>query len=95
MRRESQHWLCCSYMPRLAYPSASRSANDTLAAIGVGGLVFQKSTDIEMLSEELFVSLDQIVVNYRFRNNASDDVTTVVAFPLPEIEYDPNDPEHD
>lgn len=80
---------------QLAYTSGSASANDTVAAIGVGGLVFKKSADIEMLSEELFVSLDQIVVKYRFRNNASDDVTTVVAFPLPGIKYDSNDPEHD
>ena len=70
--------------------SSSASANDTEAAIGLGGLVFTKST-IEMLSEELFVSSEQIVVKYRFRNNTRDDVTTLVAFPLPEVNYQPDD----
>ena len=65
-------------------------ANDTEAAIGLGGLVFTKSENIEMLSEELFVSTHQIVVKYRFRNNANLDVSTLVAFPLPEIKYDPD-----
>jgi Domain of unknown function (DUF4424) len=63
--------------------------NDTEAAIGVGGLVFTKSEDIEMLSEELFVSSERIVVKYHFRNNAREDITTLIAFPLPAVKFDP------
>lgn len=70
--------------------SAPALANDTEASIGVGGLVFQASTSVEMLSEELFVSQDQIVVDYRFRNTANADTTALVAFPLPEIKFDPD-----
>lgn len=60
--------------------SAPSMANDSEAAFGLGGLVFQKSKNVEMLSEELFVSLEQIVVDYRFRNASAIDATTLVAF---------------
>jgi hypothetical protein len=83
-------WSVC-----LTQVSGSVSANDTEAAFGAGGLVFQKSTDMALLSEELFVSLDEIVVKYRFRNDTSDDVSTIVAFPLPAIRYDPTDPDNE
>ena len=65
------------------------SANDTTAAIGLGGLEFTKSKDIAMLSEDLSVSSEQIIVKYRFRNNATDEITTLIAFPLPEVKFDP------
>jgi hypothetical protein len=39
-----------------------------------------------MRAEELFVSAAEIRVRYRFFNNATDDATTLVAFPMPEIE---------
>ena len=66
-------------------------ANDTEAAVGIGGLVFTNSDDVEMLSEELYVSPEQIDVKYRFRNKSKDGVTTLVAFPLPDVKYDPDD----
>jgi heat shock protein HslJ len=75
--------VAVTFSPNLA------QANDTTAAIGIGGLEFTKSDDVEMLSEELFVSSERIVVKYRFRNNAREDLTTLIAFPLPEVKYDP------
>lgn len=66
-------------------------ANDSEAALGVGGLVFQQSKHVEMLSEELFVSSEQIVVDYRFRNVGRVDSTSLIAFPLPEIRLDPDE----
>lgn len=77
--------MLCSVMP-------SR-ANDTEAALGVGGLVFQTSKSVEMLSEDLFVSSEQIIVDYRFRNAGKADTTALVAFPLPEIKFDPDNPD--
>ena len=59
-------------------------ANDYEAAIGIGGLVLKKSESIEMLSEDLFISETLVKVRYEFLNNSHNEITTVVAFPLPE-----------
>jgi Domain of unknown function (DUF4424) len=55
-------------------------ANDTTAELPTGGLIFTKSNDIEMLSEDLFVSMKEIRVRYRFYNHTGRDVVTRVAF---------------
>lgn len=62
-------------------------ANDSTAELGAGGLIFSKNDDVDMTSEDLFVSREQIIVDYKFYNRSSHDVTSLVAFPLPEIEY--------
>ena len=60
-------------------------ANDTTAELATGGLVFAHTPDIEMRAEDLFISTQQIRVTYRFFNHSSKDVTTLVAFPMPDI----------
>lgn len=60
-------------------------ANDTVAELGIGGLTFVKSANLEMVSEDLFVSVDEIRVTYQFRNNADTDEHVLVAFPMPDI----------
>ena len=67
--------------------STAASANDTEAEIGIGGLTFTKSANVEILSEDLYVSREQIVVKYLFRNTSRQDVDSLVAFPLPEFKY--------
>src|SRR5262245_47566231 len=79
-----------AWLGAIPHTASCAFANDTEAGIGIGGLVFTKSKNIEMLSEDLFISSEQIVVKYRFRNNAKEDVTTLVAFPLPGVKYDPD-----
>jgi len=63
-------------------------ANDSTAELTTGGLVFAKSASVEMRAEDLFVSDKEIRVRYRFFNAASRDVTSLVAFPMPDIVYD-------
>jgi hypothetical protein len=58
-------------------------ANDSTATIGAGGLVLQKTDSISMESEDLYLSVDEVRVGYRFRNVTAIPVTTVVAFPMP------------
>ena len=58
-------------------------ANDSTATVGAGGLVLEKTDQIAMESEDLYVSSDEIRVRYLFRNLSSAPVTTVVAFPMP------------
>jgi hypothetical protein len=69
----------------LAAIAPSALANDSSAEIGTGGLVFVKNPDVEMLSEDLYISTTEIGVRYRFLNKSNTDITTFVAFPLPDI----------
>ena len=72
--------LLASFM--LAAPAA---ANDTVASMGAGGLVFQRTDGIEMRSEDLYVSAREIRVRYRFYNRTDRDIGTLVAFPMPDL----------
>lgn len=60
-------------------------ANDSTAELATGGLVFTKTDSVEMQSEELFISAKEIRVVYRFLNRSDRDVTSLVAFPMPDI----------
>jgi hypothetical protein len=60
-------------------------ANDTMAGLGTGGLVFLTSQDVEMTSEDLYVSADEVRVTYEFTNRGETDQSALVAFPLPDI----------
>lgn len=60
-------------------------ANDSSAEMGAGGLVLTKSPDVEMRSEDLYISAALVRVNYVFFNRSQKDVTTLVAFPMPDI----------
>jgi len=60
-------------------------ANDTTAELATGGLIFVTTDAVEMRSEKLFISTQQVRVTYEFFNKSDKDVTTLVAFPLPEI----------
>ncbi len=61
-------------------------ANDTVAETSAGGLVLSKSAEIDMVSEDLFVSAEQIRVRYVFRNRSERDIRTTVAFPMPDLD---------
>jgi Domain of unknown function (DUF4424) len=65
----------------LAAPAA---ANDSTAEHAAGGLVLTRSAEIDMVSEDLFVSADEVRVRYVFRNRSPRDIRTVVAFPMPD-----------
>jgi hypothetical protein len=66
------------------------AANDTSATLGAGGLVFVQTEAVRLLSEDLYVSMDEVRVRYQFRNEGSEDASTLVAFPLPDISGDPD-----
>lgn len=64
---------------------APAHANDTQASLAMGGLIFEKNDQISMDSEELFLSLDQVRVKYRYTNRSDKPITVLIAFPLPEV----------
>jgi hypothetical protein len=70
----------------MTMPAAPAFANDSTAALAAGGLVYVLTEDIEMQSEDLFISLDEVRVRYTFENHADHDITTLVAFPMPDIQ---------
>ncbi len=63
---------------------APAAANDSAAATGAGGLVLTRNADIDMVSEDLYVSARQVRVRYVFRNRAARPVRLTVAFPMPD-----------
>ncbi len=63
----------------------SAVANDSSAELAAGGLVLRRTANIEMRSEDLFISPSQVKVTYHFLNTSSADISTVVAFPLPDV----------
>jgi Domain of unknown function (DUF4424) len=66
-----------------ALPAA---ANDSSAELTVGGLVFTKSAEVSMESEDLTITPELVTVRYRFLNQSPKPVTLTVAFPLPDID---------
>ena len=60
-------------------------ANDSIGHLSAGGIVLGRSNDIEMRSEDLYVSIKEIRVRYRFFNTSDKDITTLVAFPMPDL----------
>ncbi len=75
--------LSLGALAALALLAAPASANDTSAALAAGGLKFEPNDSVAMVSEDLFVSMDQIRVCYVFRNQGRKPATMLVAFPLP------------
>jgi Domain of unknown function (DUF4424) len=60
-------------------------ANDSAAAIGLGGLTLVPSNAISMDSEDLYISQDEVRVRYRFTNRSRRDIETLVSFPVPSL----------
>jgi hypothetical protein len=71
--------LCGASAPALAEPA------DSSAELATGGLVFVQNPDLQMRSEELYVSPSEIRVTYHFFNSGKQDVTDLVAFPMPDV----------
>ena len=81
MRSRYLVWLCVGFM----FGSAEAvSANDSVAETAAGGLVLRQTDEIDMLSEDLYVSADLIRVRYVFRNRRPGDVRVTIAFPMPD-----------
>lgn len=75
----------------LAATAAPALANDSVAELGTGGVILSRSDAIAMESEDLVLSRDKVTVDYVFKNGSDKDIDTIVAFPMPDIEGNPND----
>ena len=61
-------------------------ADDGAASIAASGLVPRRETRIVMAKEVLKISDGKVIVDYDFRNDTEEDVTTEIAFPVPPYE---------
>ena len=67
-------------------PASQAWANDALATLGAGGLQFQKTDELRMLREDLYLSPREVRVAYVLRNITDHEVRARVAFPMPDID---------
>ena len=68
-------WLC----------AAPALANDGWGGVAATGLTFGQTEAVVMAEEDLFIGLEEIRVDYLFRNVTGQDVTGEVIFPMPPI----------
>lgn len=73
----------------VALNAAPALANDSIAGVGAGGLILGRTDAIAMESEDLYISMEEVSVDYVFRNTSDKDVETIVAFPMPDIAANP------
>jgi hypothetical protein len=64
--------------------STAAFANDSEAELALGGLRLTQSDAISLEKEDLYISRDEVRVDYVFKNTSDKDVEILVAFPLPE-----------
>jgi hypothetical protein len=72
-------------LPAFLAAAQPAAANDSSAAIGIGGLELTRNEAISMDAEDLFISEKEIRVRYRFTNRSARDVETLVSFPVPDL----------
>ena len=65
-------------------------ADDGAASIAAGGIVMKRESRIVMAKEILKISEDKVIVDYDFRNDTDADITSEVAFPIPNYSLNPD-----
>jgi hypothetical protein len=64
-------------------------ADDGAASIAAGGaVVMKREPRITMAKEVLQISTKKVIVDYDFRNDSNEDITSEVAFPIPDYDND-------
>ncbi len=82
MRKPAIAFLAVGAIALAAMPAR---ANDSTAELATGGLIFVHNDNVEMVAEDLSIAAKEVSVRYRFFNKSDQDVTVLVAFPMPEI----------
>ncbi|HKD20705.1 MAG TPA: DUF4424 family protein [Rhizomicrobium sp.] len=65
--------------------ASEATADDSSAALGLGGIQFTQSADIRMADEDLRISPKRVDIRFVFVNDSKKDIDTMVAFPLPDL----------
>jgi hypothetical protein len=91
MRQNALKFLSSAAFLLLTTGGSSLFANDSSAELSVGGLVFTRSAEISLESEDLAITPDVVTVRYKFLNQTPKPVTLTVAFPVPDIDLSEGD----
>jgi Domain of unknown function (DUF4424) len=75
----------CGAAFALILPLGGALADDSIANLNAGGLVLDKTDQIELRAEDLYLSAKQVRVSYRFFNKTDQALNLTVAFPMPDI----------
>jgi len=73
---------CAAMFTALSMPL---HANDSEAAINLGGIELVQNQFVSMDSEDLYISKDEVRVRYRYTNHSAKDLELTISFPLPAI----------
>jgi len=79
---------CCLAFLLLLHPGAVLLGNDGAAEVALGGIRLKQERRVAMLKERLCISKKKVRVEYEFRNESQEAVTTEIAFPIPEYHLD-------
>ncbi len=60
-------------------------ANDSEAAINLGGIELVQNQFVSMDSEHLYISKEEVRVRYRYTNHSAQNLELTISFPLPAI----------
>lgn len=82
MNRHLKLWAALLACAAMCCPARA----DSTAELAVGGLVFTRSAEISVDSEELTITPDRVTIRYVFVNQAQEPATVTVAFPMPDID---------
>jgi len=67
--------------------AAPCGADDSAAAVAVGGIVFKHEPRISMEKERLTIAQSKVTVEYEFLNESDQEIATEVGFPIPAYEF--------
>jgi len=81
-----QRYLGAASVLALMLASSPAGADDSSAALGMGGLAFTQSQSIRMADEDLRISPKEVRIRFAFTNDSAKDIDTIVGFPLPDID---------
>ena len=74
-----------SALPMSLAFALSALANDSTAELENGGIVLTRSDGVRLISEDLYLSMEEVRVDYVFENRKDTPLETIVAFPMPDL----------
>jgi hypothetical protein len=85
-RHMDRHPKLCATLLLCCWAACSPALADSTAELPVGGIVFTRSAEIAIESQELTISPERVNLRYVFLNQTQAPATVTLAFPMPDID---------